>query len=98
MDGVAVATMLISMAERNIASITEPMMTRRPATGGDTGATSPGPSPVREASPSPVRGRGEVGGSGARGPVRSVSAIRRATISHRLLQGWSGAGAPVYHQ
>src|SRR4051812_45618069 len=32
-EGVAVATMLISIAERNIASITEPVMIRRPGAG-----------------------------------------------------------------
>src|SRR5262249_23710452 len=68
-DGMAVATMLISIAERNIASITEPTMTRRPVCG-VTAAVVAGEA---------------AGGSGGWGAVRTTSAIGLVTSDHGLL-------------
>src|SRR5438067_2793138 len=71
-DGVAVATMLISIAERNIASITEPVMIRRPGAGADAAASSV----RRPDEPS--------GGLAGRGAARTTSAIDGITLGHDL--------------
>src|SRR5215212_2474097 len=65
-DGVAVATMLISIAVRNIASITEAVMMRRPRAGGSEPGAVAGPA----AAP------------GAPGSLRTTSAIDAATFGH----------------
>src|SRR5689334_1618063 len=90
-DGVAVATMLISIAVRNIASITDAMMTRRLACG--AGCVAAG---ARAGS----AGGGVPGGSESRRSARSVSAIDHARISHTLLLTviWRRTEAPVYHR
>src|SRR5215212_111344 len=70
-DGVAVATMLISIAVRNIASITEAVTIRRPAV--DMSATG--------------AACGVATGMGSWAPGRTASAIEGVTIRHGSLLG-----------
>src|SRR5215211_7576836 len=72
-DGVAVATMLISIAVRNIASITEAVTTRRPVLDmSGTGAAG---------------GEAAGDGFGAWATGRTASAIDGVTIGHGSLLG-----------
>src|SRR5215212_2423262 len=67
-DGVAVATMLVSIAVRNIASITEAVMMRRPRAGATAAGAVAGPAAAPDAP----------------GTLLTTSGIDAATFGHGL--------------
>src|SRR3954453_1053895 len=78
-DGVAVATMLISIAVRNIASITEAVMMRRPRAGATAAGRMPRP---RAGAPAAGAVAGPEAALDAPGTLRTTSAIDAATFGH----------------